>query len=66
MLPDNDLKSLTLSAKPFSLKEVAGGKCLQRERLSDKFNRRDIQFYDVYIKKEGIEEVKEAGYSSEI
>ncbi len=45
---------------------MSNGKGVKRERLSDKFNRRDVQFYDVYVKGEGLEEVKDAGYSLDI
>jgi hypothetical protein len=63
MLAENADRSLTLSSKPVCIREV---RPMKRERLSDKFNRRDVQFYDTYIKGEGVEEVKDAGYTIEI
>jgi hypothetical protein len=32
---------------------------LQKNKLSDKFSRRDIQFYDMYIKKENGEDLSQ-------
>jgi hypothetical protein len=38
-------------------------------KTSDKFTRRDIQFYDIYVKKESVEELvrlKDAAFPLEI
>lgn len=43
-------RTLALRAKPFEIRDLQQNTHLQRDKLSDKFNRRDIQFYDLYVK----------------
>lgn len=59
MLTENDLEEGEHIQVSKLQRDFDTSKHMVRNKLSDKFNRRDVQFYDLYVKKEDGSELAE-------